>query len=97
MVVIKKQKLKAYILLESLLTLSIFALICSLLLAAINQGRQLQDEDYYQQEVLNVAKMAVQTGQSQLSLNGVEVSLVRKEESISLYHGDREILHVEKD
>ncbi|MDO5079008.1 MAG: competence type IV pilus minor pilin ComGE [Streptococcus minor] len=96
MVVIKKQKLKAYILLESLSTLAVFVMITSLLLTAIHQGRNRQIEDYEQQEVLNLAKMAVQTGQSQLSLNGVEVHVVENEQEIKVYHKNKEILHVEK-
>lgn len=71
-------------------------MITSLFLAAINQGRHQQIEDYQQQEILNVAKMAVQTGQDELALNGVKVQLVRGEEQIRVYHGNKEILNVEK-
>ena len=97
MVAIKRQKLKAYILLESLLTLAVFALVTSLLLATINQGRQQQIQVYEQEEVLNLAKMAVQTGQEELSLNGVQVRLVRDSQQIRVYHENKEILHVKKD
>ena len=97
MVAIKRQKLKAYILLESLLTLAVFALVTSLLLAAINQGRRQQVQAYEQEEVLNLAKMAVQTGQEELSLNGVQVRLVRDSRQIRVYHENKEILHVNKD
>lgn len=97
MVAIKRQKLKAYILLESLLTLAVFALVTSLLLAAINQGRRQQVQAYEQEEVLNLAKMAVQTGQEELSLNGVQVRLVRDSRQIRVYHENKEILHVKKD
>ena len=97
MVAIKRQKLKAYILLESLLTLAVFTLVTSLLLSAINQGRQQQIQDYEQQEVLNLAKMAVQTGQEELSLNSVQVRLVRDSQQIRVYHENKEILHVKKD
>lgn len=82
--------------LESLLTLAIFAMITSLLLSTINQGRRQQMQDYQQQEALNVAKMAVQTGQNELTLNGVQVHLVRDERSIRVYHDKKEILNVEK-
>lgn len=97
MVAIKRQKLKAYILLESLLTLAVFALVTSLLLSAINQGRRQQVLVYEQEEVLNLAKMAVQTGQEELSLNGVQVRLVRDSRQIRVYHENKEILYVEKD
>ena len=97
MVAIKRQKLKAYILLESLLTLAVFALVTSLLLSAINQGRRQQVLAHEQEEALNLAKMAVQTGQEELSLNGVQVRLVRDSRQIRVYHENKEILYVEKD
>ena len=97
MVVIKKLNSKAYILLESLLALLVFAMVTSLLLSAIHQSRQQQTKDYQQQEVLNVAKMAMQTGQSDLSLNGVEVRLVGNHQEMKVYHENKEILHVKKD
>lgn len=79
------------------MTLAVFALVTSLLLAAINQGRQQQVQAYEQEEVLNLAKMAVQTGQEELSLNGVQVRLVRDSRQIRVYHENKEILHVKKD
>lgn len=97
MVDIKKQSIKAYILLESLVTLSIFAIITSLLLVSIVQGRKQQAQDYQQQEVLNVAKMAVQIGESQLSLNGIHVKIARTHKQIMVFHEGKEILYVEKE
>lgn len=79
------------------MTLAVFALVTSLLLAAINQGRRQQVQAYEQEEVLNLAKMAVQTGQEELSLNGVQVRLVRDSQQIRVYHENKEILHVKKD
>ncbi|MGT2911419.1 competence type IV pilus minor pilin ComGE [Streptococcus cameli] len=96
MVVIKKAIVKAYILLESLVTLSIFALITSLLLSTINQARQAEQQSFQEQEVLNVAKMAIQTNQNQLSLNGVRVEVVSEAQHIRIFHEGQEVLHVEK-
>ena len=79
------------------MTLAVFALVTRLLLSAINQGRQQQIQVYEQEEVLNLAKMAVQTGQEELSLNGVQVRLVRDSRQIRVYHENKEILYVEKD
>ena len=79
------------------MTLAVFALVTSLLLPTINQGRQQQIQVYEQEEVLNLAKMAVQTGQEELSLNGVQVRLVRDSRQIRVYHENKEILYVEKD
>ncbi|MGT2755022.1 competence type IV pilus minor pilin ComGE [Streptococcus ovis] len=97
MVDIKKQSVNAYILLESLVTLSVFAMITSLLLTSVIQGRKQQLQDTKQQEVLNVAKMAVQTGQSALSLNGVHVDILRNEKRIQVVHEGKVVLDVEKE
>lgn len=94
---IKKQSVKAYILLESLVTLSVFAMITSLLLASVIQGHRQQLQDSQQQEVLNVAKMAVQTGQTQLSLNGVHVDILRNKERIQVVHEGKVVLDVAKE
>lgn len=94
---IKKQFVNAYILLESLVTLGVFAMITSLLLASVIQGRRQQVQDMKQQEVLNVAKMAVQIGESKLTLNEVHVDILRNKESIQVVHEGKVVLGVEKE
>ena len=95
MVIIKKS-VKAYILLESLLSLSILALIVSLVLGEVDKNRQRVAESLHQQEVLNVAAMAVQTDQEDLILNGVNVHVERNKEGISFYENGRIVLQVSK-
>lgn len=97
MVAIKKQVIKAYILLESLISLSLFAMITSLLLVTIGQIRQQQQVDYQEQEVLNVAKMALQAGKTSLEVNGVHIRLQKDGERWTVFHGSTEVLHAEKD
>lgn len=96
MVVIKNQKNKAYILWESLVALGVFAIICSLLLTGLRQARQQQNQLLKDQEILQVAKMAVQTKQSSLTMNGIEVNVEKTAKSLRVYHQDQEVLHVEK-
>lgn len=95
MVIIKKS-VKAYILLESLLSLSILALIVSLVLGEVDKNRQRVAESLHQQEVLNVAAMAVQTDQEDLILNGVNVHVERNKEGISINENGRIVLQVSK-
>ena len=95
MVIIKKS-VKAYILLESLLSLSILALIVSLVLGEVDKNRQRVAESLHQQEVLNVAAMAVQTDQEDLILNGVNVHVERNKERISINENGRIVLQVSK-
>lgn len=96
MVTIKKQKLKAYILLEGLVALALLATIISLVLGEMDRSRTQMQESLHQQEVLNVATMAVQTGQDHLAINGVEMRMVKHDNEISVYDGQNEVLHVTK-
>lgn len=96
MVTIKKQKLKAYILLEGLVALALLATITSLVLGEMDHSRTQMQESLHQQEVLNVATMAAQTGQDHLAINGVEVRMVKHDNAISIYDGQNEVLHVTK-
>ncbi|WP_277290529.1 competence type IV pilus minor pilin ComGE [Streptococcus orisratti] len=95
MVIIKKS-VKAYILLESLLSLGILALIVSLVLGEVDKNRQQVAESLHQQEVLNVAAMAVQTDQEDLILNGVNVHVERNKEGVSINENGRIVLQVSK-
>lgn len=95
MVIIKKS-VKAYILLESLLSLGILALIISLVLGEVDKNRQQVAESLHQQEVLNVAAMAVQTDQEDLILNGINVHVERNKEGISINENGRIVLQVSK-
>ncbi|HEL1973393.1 competence type IV pilus minor pilin ComGE [Streptococcus suis] len=96
MVAIRKQKNKAYILLESLVALATLVTICSLILSAVDAGRRRQAWELEQQEVLNLAQMAVQTGQDNLALNGVTVQVQRTADEIIVFHEGKEVLSVVK-
>ncbi len=95
MVVIKKRKSKAYILWESLLALAVFAMIATMILSAVDTARQQQTQLLQEQEVLNVAKMAVQTDQDTLSVNGVTVQVERSQQHIRVWSAGKEVLHVQ--
>ncbi|EFQ56462.1 competence type IV pilus minor pilin ComGE [Streptococcus downei] len=96
MVAIKKRKIKAYILLESLIALAVLVTIVTLILTEINRDRQELVASLHRQEVLNVAQMAVQTKQDNLSLNGVTVQVQRSSTSIRVYEDGKEVLRVVK-
>ena len=96
MVIIKRQKLKAYILLESLAALALLATITILVLGEMDKSRHQMQERLHQQEVLNVATMAVQTGQDDLVMNGVEVHITRRDGELYVYDGQKEVMHVKK-
>jgi type II secretory pathway pseudopilin PulG len=95
-VIIKRQKLKAYILLESLAALALLATITILVLGEMDKSRQQMQDSLHQQEVLNVATMAVQTGQDDLVMNGVEIHIIRRDGELYVYDGQKEVMHVKK-
>ncbi len=96
MVGIKNQKNKAYILLESLVALATLVTICSLILSAIDAGRRRERWELEQQEVFNLAQMAVQTKQDNLALNGVEVVVHRTGNRVVVLHEGKEVLSIDK-
>ena len=93
--VFKKQKIKAVILLEAVISLAIFASIATLLLGQIQESRKREAELLKQEEVLRVARMALQTGQKQLTVNGVTVDVVSNEQGLEVYHGTEKILAIQ--
>lgn len=93
--VFKKQKIKAVILLEAVISLAIFASIATLLLGQIQESRRQEARLIEQEEVLRVARMALQTGQKQLTVNGVTVDVVSNEQGLEVYHGTEKILAIQ--
>ena len=93
--VFKKQKIKAVILLEAVISLAIFASIATLLLVQIQESRRREAELLKQEEVLRVARMALQTGQQQLTVNGHTVHVVSNERGLEVYHGTEKLLAIQ--
>lgn len=93
---LKKQQIKATILLEALLALGIFSIIASLLLHQISYSRRETLAILQNEEVLRVAQMALQTGQDQLQLNGIQVQVQRNKDQIRVFYQEEELIHVEK-
>ena len=89
---LRKQKIKAVILLEAVVALAVFASIATLLLGQIQQNRWLEAEILQKEEVLRVAKMALQTGQNQVKVNGVNIQVFASEKGLEVYHGSEKLL-----
>ena len=89
---LRKQKIKAVILLEAVVALAVFASIATLLLGQIQQNRRLEAEILQKEEVLRVAKMALQTGQNQVKVNGVNIQVFASEKGLEVYHGSEKLL-----
>ena len=93
--VFKKQKIKAVILLEAVVSLAIFASIATLLRGQIQESRKREAELLKQEEILRVARMALQTGQKQLTVNGHTVRVVSNERGLEVYHGTEKLLEIQ--
>ena len=93
---LRKQKIKAVILLEAVVALAVFASIATLLLGQIQQNRRLEAEILQKEEVLRVAKMALQTGQNQMKVNGVEIQVFASEKGLEVYHGSEKMLDLKE-
>lgn len=76
--------------------LVVLASIVSLLLGVINQQNRLLKEHLRQEEVLNIAIMAVQTKQDNISLNGVSVAIQRDETSLQVLHEGKQLIEIRK-
>ncbi|MFV0556562.1 MAG: competence type IV pilus minor pilin ComGE [Lactovum sp.] len=77
---IKRKFNKAYILLESLITLSLLAMITSLMLTEINRSQEYSRQMAQEIESLNLAKMAIDKRVENLSANSVSVQIQKEEE-----------------
>ena len=93
---LKKQKIRAVILLEAVVALAIFASIATLLLGQIQKNRQEEAEILQKEEVLRVAKMALQTGQNQVKVNGVEIQVYSNEKGLEVYYGSEKLLDLKE-
>ena len=93
--VFKRQKIKAVILLEAVISLAVFASIATLLLGQIQESRRQEARLLEQEEVLRVARMALQTGQNQLTVNGLTVDVVSNERGLEVYYETEKILAIQ--
>ena len=93
---LRKLKIKAVILLEAVVALAVFASIATLLLGQIQKNRQEEAEILQKEEILRVAKMALQTGQNQVKVNGVEIQVYSNEKGLEVYHGSEKLLDLKE-
>ena len=93
---LRKQKIRAVILLEAVVALAIFSSIATLLLGQIQKNRQEEARILQKEEVLRVAKMALQTGQNQVNINGVKIQVFSSEKGLEVYHGSEQLLAIKE-
>lgn len=94
MEILRKKQIKAYILLESLMAMSILVIIVSMIVGEINHNRRILIREFQQEEALVLARMTIQTHQKKQELNGVTISIKESDKAIIVYQSGKEILNV---
>lgn len=93
---IRKQSVKAYLLLESLITIALLSILVTVVLSALTKSKQEDEAINRQIEAYNVAQMALQSNQNKLSLNGSEIEIVKNEHETIIKNNGEELLRFEE-
>lgn len=95
MVYIKKQEVRAYILLESLVTIALLGIITLVVLREVSTNRSLFNQQNKEIEEINIALMAYDSKQTKLSANGVTINLTKTDQLLVITNDSREVLRLE--
>lgn len=93
---LKKKSVRAYLLLESLITLGLLGILVTSVLTEVVKSRQQLQEDNQQIEALNVAKMALNSQVTELSVNGASIKVEQTDDQISITNRGKELLELER-
>lgn len=93
---IKKQSLKAYILLESLVSTALLIFLVSFVLSQVVEARRQTQAENREIEALNVAQMAIDIGEERLQINGVDVSIEETASQIIIKESGKVLITLEK-
>ncbi|AYG01206.1 competence type IV pilus minor pilin ComGE [Lactococcus allomyrinae] len=92
---LRKRSVKAYLLLESLITLALLSVLVSVVLTEVVNVRQQLTEINQQIEGLNVAKMATDSSLSKLSVNGAVIKITKGDKRTVVTNHGKELLRLE--
>ena len=76
---LKRKSVKAYLLLESLISIALLAFLVSFIVSSLVQVRQKDTEENQKIEALNVAQMAIESHLTELSINGSDIKIKEKD------------------
>ena len=93
---LKRKSVRAYLLLESLISLGLLSALTGIILIEIVNSRQQIRQENQQIEAFNVAKMAVDSQLTELSVNGaaIKISTTTTRTLLLTDHG-KELLQLE--
>jgi Type II secretory pathway pseudopilin. len=92
---IRKQQVKGYILLESLIAMALLAVLSSVVVTEVSVSRAQVVRQNQAIEVLNVGVMAFDSKQTNLHENGVSVTVTRTDKTVVLENAGQEVLRLE--
>ncbi len=92
---LKRKSVRAYLLLESLITLALLGILTMIILAEVVHARQATMRENQQIEALNVAKMAIDSDLTELSANGAVIKIVENKKNLFITNHGEEILRLE--
>ncbi len=93
---IRKKSLEAYLLLESLIAMSLLVFFVTVILEQVIQIKKQTEMENRDIEALNVAHMAIDTGKKYLKLNGVEISLEETTSQMTIRESGKVLIVLEK-
>ena len=92
---LKRKSVKAYLLLESLISLALLSFLVSFVVSSLVNSHEQELKENQQIEALNVAQMAVESQLTELSVNGADIKVNQKQNSIVITNQEKEILRLE--
>ncbi|MBJ8326373.1 competence type IV pilus minor pilin ComGE [Streptococcus pacificus] len=86
--------MKAYILLESLIALALLVMVTTVILEELSKDSQRIKDNIKQEQVLNVASMAIQTNQSELTVDEITINVKETSDSLRVFYQGEEVMSV---
>ena len=92
---LKRKSVKAYLLLESLISIALLAFLVSFIVSSLVQVRQKDTEENQKIEALNVAQMAIESHLTELSINGSDIKIKENQNLLIISNHGKEIMRLE--
>lgn len=92
---LKKQSVRGYLLLESLISLVLLTFLTSVVLKEVVNAKQNLVIENQQLEALNVARMATESDLTELSNDGITIKIEKDSKTVIIKEQGKEILQFE--
>lgn len=93
---IRRESLEAYLLLESLVAMSLLVFFVTVVLEQVIQVKKQTEMENREIEALNVAYMAINTRKKHLNLNGVQISIEETTSQMTVRESGEILIVLEK-